>query len=458
MFFALNEITLKWYHCSRLGFTQPLYVPRSKAISDTSVPPESPSDSTPASEQDAPEPSLTAAPEHPAQYPQLNPLSVQAASLVRSIDALSTIFWLCFLGFFLSIFFAGLAQLEDNAYTDYLFLGEYKVPKAILPLASLSFAVFAFWLVANRLQMLSYVLGTTTLSFTMVRDLFHLNPPVLHIFDRSNDNPWSPISGVSVFVFIWSVFFGNAIALVWAGVVQQSASFSEFDPVLMGIYAMAFIGVIVFGARSIAPPLRAILKTLHGIEFRLGWQRHVMAILLMAVTFTVNEFDQFSAMADQDNDLLGPAYANAIDGETLYVKGIEVSLFGIDAVERDQICQDQSGADYPCGSHATQALQTLIQQNQVICLPLVSINDRRILALCELPSGDETPTDAQEFLRGYRPNNLSRLMVVNGHAIGIGAGADAYNDEQVEAQTLRKGIWQGSFVPPRLWRSNQTQF
>jgi len=160
---------------------------------------------------------------------------------------------------------------------------------------------------------------------------------------------------------------------------------------------------------------------------------------------------------EQDNNLLGPAYANAIDGETLFLKGIEVSLFGIDAVERDQICQDQHGADYPCGSHATQALQALIQQDQVICLPIVSINERRILALCELPSGEETPTDAQQFLRGYRPNNLSRLMVVNGHAIGIGAGAEAYNDEQVEAQTLRKGIWQGSFVPPRLWRSNQAQ-
>ncbi len=386
--------------------------------------------------------------------PQLNPLSVQAASLVRSIDALSTIFWLCFLGFFLSIFFAGLAQLEDNTYTDYLFLGEYKVPKAILPLASLSFAVFAFWLVSNRLQMLSYVLGTTTLSFTMVRDLFQLNPPVLHVFDQSNNNPWSPISGVSVFIFIWAVFFGNALALVWAGVVQQSASFSEFDPVLMSIYGIAFVGIIIFGVRSIVPPLRAILNTLHGISFQIGWQRTVMAMTVMVATFVINEFDQFSAMADQEDDLLGPAYANAIDGETLFIKGIEVSLFGIDAVESDQICQNQLGQDYPCGSRATQALQELVQKDQIVCLPIVSINERRLLAFCELVSED-TPKRGRDFMQGYRPNNLSRLMIVNGHAIGIGAGAEAYNEEQVEAQTLRKGIWQGSFVPPRLWRSSK---
>jgi len=82
--------------------------------------------------------------------------------------------------------------------------------------------------------MLSFVLGSTALNFTMVKDLFHLSPPVLHVFEKSNENPWNPFSGISVFIFIWAVFFGNAIALVWAGVVQQSASFSEFDPVLMG--------------------------------------------------------------------------------------------------------------------------------------------------------------------------------------------------------------------------------
>ena len=53
-----------------------------------------------------------ATPEAIAQT-QVNALSVQAASLVRSIDALSNIFWLCYIGFFLSVFFAGLAQLDQ---------------------------------------------------------------------------------------------------------------------------------------------------------------------------------------------------------------------------------------------------------------------------------------------------------------------------------------------------------
>ena len=378
---------------------------------------------------------------------------MQAASLVRSIDALSNIFWICFLGFFLSIFFAGLAQLEDTAYTDYLYLGEYKVPKAILPLASLSFAVFAFWLVSNRLRMLSYVLATSTLSHTLVRDIFHLNPPVLHVFDENNTNPWNPFSGVSVLIFIWAVFFGNAVALVWAGVVQQGAILSEFDPVLMSVYAVAFIAVIIFGTKTVVPPLRAILDNLHGSTFRIGWPRHCMAVTVMVLSLFINEFDDFSAIAEQDNDLLGPAYANAIDGETLFMKGTEVLLFGIDAMEADQTCQNEKGKPYTCGAAATQALQELVQMDQVICMPLVTINERRILAMCELLGDEAPPQTPQEFLTGYRPNGLSRLMVVSGHAIGIGRGLEVFREEQEQAQTLRKGIWQGSFVPPRLWRS-----
>ena len=147
---------------------------------------------------------------------------------MRSIDALSNIFWVCFLGFFLSVFFAGLSQLEGNAYTNYIFLGEYQVPKSILPLASLSFAVFAFWMVSNRLNMLAYVLGSSTLNPTVMRDLFALNPPVLHVFDRANANPWSMFTGISVFIFIWAVFFGNAIALIWSNKVSRLPNLTPF--------------------------------------------------------------------------------------------------------------------------------------------------------------------------------------------------------------------------------------
>jgi endonuclease YncB( thermonuclease family) len=377
---------------------------------------------------------------------------------VRSIDALSNIFWVCLLGFFLSVFFAGLSQLEGNAYTDYIFLGEYQVPKSILPLASLSFAVFAFWMVSNRLNMLAYVLGSSTLNPTVMRDLFALNPPVLHVFDRANADPWSMFTGISVFIFIWAVFFGNAIALIWSGAVEQGVAVAEFDPFLLGVYLIVIILVLVFGTRAIVPPLSAILATLHGNDFRIGWQRYLMALVVLVATVMINQSEQFFSNFDnEDNDLIGPAFANAIDGETLFIRGIEVALFGIDAVERDQICQDKDGKDYPCGQRATQALQTLVQSEPVVCLPIVSVNERRVLAICEVVSDAETaPMEGAAFLEGYRPDSLSRLMIVEGHAVGVGIGQEVFNEEEIQAQTLRRGIWQGSFQPPRLWRSSQS--
>ena len=169
-------------------------------------------------------------------------------------------------------------------------------------------------------------------------------------------------------------------------------------------------------------------------------------------TFLINHSDQVFAIADQENDLIGPAYANAIDGETLYMNGLELNLFGIDAVERNQTCHDRSGAEYPCGQIATQALQELVQEAMVVCFPLVGIDARRVLALCEL-QGDDTPNDPDDFIGGFRANSLSRIMIENGHAIGIGIGSNVFEKEQIQAQTLRVGIWQGSFLPPRTWRS-----
>lgn len=404
---------------------------------------------------EAPEPGTSRV---PAGAPtQFSPLSIQAASLVRSIESLSNIFWISIAGTFLSVFFAGLAQLESNAVNDFISLGEYQVPKSILPLASLTFAMFAFWLTANRLNMLAFVLQSSRLDSDMVHEIFHLNPPVLQVFDTNNAAAWSPFSGVSVLAIIWSVFFGNSIALTWSSAVQQGASLAEFDLPLLLIYAILTVAVLTYGVRTIVPPLRHILLRLHNVEFHVGWKRGAIAVALVVAVFVANHIQQINSVVDQPDDLLGPAIANAIDGETLFLRGIEVNLFGIDAVEPGQQCQTADGADYACGRAATQALQQLVQNEQVVCVPLFSIAVGRVVGLCEVTTDDEpVPMKPGEFIAGgYRPNNLSRLMVVQGHALSVGLGGQLFGEEQSQAQTLRVGVWQGSFVPPWRWRSDR---
>ena len=48
---------------------------------------------------------------HDDSVPPVHPLSIQAASLIRSIDALSFMFWLSIGGTILTVLFAGLNQL-----------------------------------------------------------------------------------------------------------------------------------------------------------------------------------------------------------------------------------------------------------------------------------------------------------------------------------------------------------
>ncbi|MEM1229727.1 MAG: thermonuclease family protein [Pseudomonadota bacterium] len=388
------------------------------------------------------------------EHIQLSPLSIQAASLVRSVDALSRIFWISLAGTFLTIFFAGLAQLEVNASSEFISLGEYQVPKNLVPLVALLFALFVFWLTANRLRMLCYVLSSSSLPETMVDEIFRLNPPVLNVFDEDNDQDWSPFNGVGVLIINWAVFMGNAIALTLFSTFQRGAVTAEFDFLELSLYLLAAAVVLIYGVRAVFPPLRTILTRLHGLTFRIGWQRKFAGVLLILATIAVQNLDKFADPAEQADDLLGPAFANAIDGETLFMRGIEVKLFGIDAVERDQVCQNQAGEDYPCGSVATQALQQRVHNQDVVCWPLYAISATKVLGMCAVQDpGGAMPGSPDEFREIFAGDSLSRIQVELGHALSVGVGEEIYADEQNQAQMLRLGIWQGSFEPPAAWRA-----
>ena len=351
-------------------------------------------------------------------------------------------------GAFLSVLFAGLMQLEANARSDYLYLGEYQVPKSILPLIGASFALFVFWLTSNRLRMLHYVLSRSEFPNAVVRDLFRLNPPLLSVFSRDNYKRFSIGNGVAVLIVIWGIYFGNSVAIAVRSTLQASATSSQLDTNWLVMYGGLMLLTATYGIFAIARPLADINEELHdGRKFRVGWPRFVYGLAVVMAVIVFNNSAEFNT-PEEDNDLVGPGFANAIDGGTLYMNGSKFELIGLLPLGVDKLCQDASGTDYPCGRDARKFLQSLVQNNRVICAPFFSNGADRIKASCRLHlEGQETPESFSAFFDDSAIDSLSTMVVARGYALVSGFGQERLSGLQEQAQRNRQGVWAGTFNP-----------
>lgn len=60
-------------------------------------------------------------------------------------------------------------------------------------------------------------------------------------------------------------------------------------------------------------------------------------------------------------------HPSVVDGDTNEVHGVRIRLYGIDAPEARQLCQDAAGHDYRCGQKAALALADHIDGGTVSC-------------------------------------------------------------------------------------------
>jgi endonuclease YncB( thermonuclease family) len=125
------------------------------------------------------------------------------------------------------------------------------------------------------------------------------------------------------------------------------------------------------------------------------------------------------------------------DGDTLVISNQTFRLFGMDAPEYHQSCTDAQGKEWPCGKIARTQLAALAARAAVTCEVHAQDKYNRSVATCGT---------------GAVPD-LSAAMVSAGLAISPAErGAAPYADEEANARVARKGIWQGPFVAPAVWR------
>lgn len=178
-----------------------------------------------------------------------------------------------------------------------------------------------------------------------------------------------------------------------------------------------------------------------GRRLRVGPGAAVAVVLMVAIFAGMSD-----DMEDQARDMLDPltlpadqiisGQARIIDGDTLDVEGQRVRLFGIDAVEKAQLCQDNAGHDWPCGHRAADELARMVEGNSVECA--VKDQDRygRAVADCEA--------------NGL---SLNYWAVRNGWALAYTDFSQAYVKAEREARADRRGIFAGTYIAPDAWRA-----
>jgi endonuclease YncB( thermonuclease family) len=112
-----------------------------------------------------------------------------------------------------------------------------------------------------------------------------------------------------------------------------------------------------------------------------------------------------------------------------------IRLFGIDAAESSQLCDNAAGQAYRCGQQAALALADHIGRRTVRCEGKQRDRYGRLVAICYL-SGDD----------------LNAWMVSQGLALAFRKYSTLYVPQEDEAQRARRGLWSGSFEPPWEWR------
>ena len=130
------------------------------------------------------------------------------------------------------------------------------------------------------------------------------------------------------------------------------------------------------------------------------------------------------------------------DGDTLSIAGLDHRLHGIDAPEYRQTCQRAEGADWECGKEARAALAAVTKGKTLTCEELARDKYHRVVARC---------LDGQG-------RDVAQVMVQQGMSISLDGFIEGpYADDAQAAKEDKRGIWQGRFVEPAIWRETHEE-
>jgi len=158
----------------------------------------------------------------------------------------------------------------------------------------------------------------------------------------------------------------------------------------------------------------------------------------LLITLTLIYFCSFTVCTANEISSSPLMPVKIIDGDSLEIGTSRIRLMGIDAPEYTQYCKNAKKKNYPCGKISADYLENLIKNKPITCKIHKKDQYERDLCTC------------------YKNNlDLNAEMIRAGQAIVY--LESPYQDEQAEAKRNKRGLWQGRFMHPRLFRRLKEQ-
>ncbi len=160
----------------------------------------------------------------------------------------------------------------------------------------------------------------------------------------------------------------------------------------------------------------------------------LLALLLVLGWYYDDRFNQWGPVAVAGQKIV------VADGDSFVIGDRKLRLKGIDAPEYRQNCKDTRGAEWQCGRAARAALEQHLLEPGLACEAEARDRYARSLASC----------------RTARTPDIAAAQVRDGMAISDEYyGSRSFGDEEDSAQAAKRGIWQGEFTEPSIFRTSQ---
>ena len=127
-------------------------------------------------------------------------------------------------------------------------------------------------------------------------------------------------------------------------------------------------------------------------------------------------------------------------GSRFVVGDLEISLYGVDAPDAEQVCSDKRGRPYNCGQEAIRQLRRFTGATPLDC---------------KIKARGQQGANLAYAVCNIDNNDIGVAMVSSGWAVSLPEVTSVYVPYEEVAKSSHSGMWGGQFYRPAEWRMRE---